>query len=34
MKGKAHRTEEIIRILRQANGPETAQSVFRRHNIS
>ena len=34
MKGKTHRTAEIIRILRQADGVETAQSVCREHNIS
>ena len=34
MKGKTHCTEEIIRILRQADGRETAQSVCRKHNIS
>ena len=34
MKGKTHSTEEIIRILRQADGGETAQSVCRVHNIS
>ena len=34
MKGKTHSTEEIIRILRQTNGGETAQSVCREHNIS
>ena len=34
MKGKAHSTEEIIRILRQADGGETAPSVCREHNIS
>jgi putative transposase len=34
MKGKAHSTEEIIRILGQADGVETAQSVCREHNIS
>jgi len=34
MKGKTHSTEEIIRILRQADGGETAQSVCREHNIS
>ena len=34
MKGKTHSTEEIIRILRQADGGETAQSVCRKHNIS
>jgi len=34
MKGKAHSTEEIIRILRQADGGETALSVCREHHIS
>ena len=34
MKGKTHSTEEIIRILGQADGGETAQSVCREHNIS
>jgi len=34
MKGKTHSTEEIIRILRQADGGETAQSVCGAHNIS
>ena len=34
MNGKTHSTEEIIRILRQADGGETAQSVCRAHNIS
>jgi len=34
MKGKTHSTEEIIRILRQADGGETALSVCREHNIS
>ena len=34
MNGKTHNTEEIIRILRQAGGGETAQSVCRKHNIS
>ena len=33
MKGKTHSTEEIIRILRQAEGGETALSVCREHNI-
>ena len=33
MKGKTHSTEEIIRILRQADGGQTAQSVCREHNI-
>ena len=34
MKGKTHSTEEIIRILRQADEGETAQAVCREHNIS
>ena len=34
MKGKTDSTEEIIRILRQADGVETAHSVCREHNIS
>lgn len=34
MKRKIHSVEEIIRILRQADGGETAQSVCREHNIS
>jgi len=34
VKGKTHSTEEIIRILRQADGGETAQSICREHNIS
>ncbi len=34
MKGKTHSTEEIIRILRQADGGKTAHSVCREHNIS
>ena len=34
IKGKANSTEEIIRILRQADGGETAPSVCREHNIS
>ena len=34
MKGKTHSTEEIIRILPQADGGNTAQSVGREHNIS
>ena len=34
MKGKTHSTEEIIRILRQADGGETAQAICREHNIS
>ena len=34
MKGKTHSTEEIIRILRQVDGGETAQAICREHNIS
>ena len=34
MKGKTHSTEEIIRILRQADGGETAEAICREHNIS
>ena len=34
MQGKTHSTEEIVRILRQADGGETALSVCREHNIS
>ena len=34
MKGKTHSTEEIIRILRQADGGKPVQSVCREHNIS
>ena len=34
MQGKTHSTEELIRILRQADGGETALSVCREHNIS
>ena len=34
MKGKRHSTGEILRILRQADGSETAQSVCGAHNIS
>ena len=34
MKGKTHSNEEIIRILRQADGSETAQAICRDHNIS
>jgi len=33
MKGTTHSTEEIIRVLRQADGGETALSVCREHNI-
>ena len=34
MKGKTHSTEEIIRILREVDGGETAQAICREHNIS
>ena len=34
MKDKTHKTEEMIRILRQADGGETAQAICRKHNIS
>ena len=34
MKQKSHSTEEVIRILRQAEGGQTAQAVCREHNIS
>ena len=34
MKQKLHSTEEIIRILRQADGAQTIESVCRDHNIS
>ncbi|HIL10725.1 MAG TPA: hypothetical protein EYG11_18665 [Candidatus Latescibacteria bacterium] len=34
MKGKTHSTEEIICILRQADGGQTAQAVCREYNIS
>ena len=34
MKGKTHSTEEIVRILRQADDGETAQAICRKHNIS
>ena len=34
MKGKTHSTEEIIRILRQVDGGETAPVICREHNIS
>ena len=33
MKGKTHSTEEIIRILRQADGGDTTQAICREHNI-
>ena len=34
MKNKLHSTEGIIRILRQADGGQTVESVCRKHNIS
>ena len=34
MKQKHHSTEEIIRILRQADGDETVESICREDNIS
>ena len=34
MQGKTDSTEEIIRILRLADGGETAQAICREHNIS
>ena len=34
MKQKQHSTEEIIRILRQAETDETIDSVCREHNVS
>ncbi|SVC35930.1 uncharacterized protein METZ01_LOCUS288784, partial [marine metagenome] len=34
MKQKKHSTEEIIRILRQADGDGTVESICREHNIS
>ena len=34
MKQKRHKTEEIIRILRQADGEQTVETVCREHNIS
>ena len=34
MKDKTHKTEEMIRILRQADGGEAAQAICREHNIS
>ena len=33
MKQKSHSTEEVIRILRQADGGQAAQAVCREHNI-
>ena len=34
MKQKRHSTEEIIRILRHADGDDTVDSICREHNIS
>ena len=34
IKGKTHSTDEIICLLRQADGGETAQSVCSKHKIS
>ena len=34
MKQKQHSTEEIIRILRQADTDQTVESICRAHNIS
>ena len=34
MKQKRHKTEEIIRILRQADGEQTVETVCREHNVS
>ena len=34
MRGLTHSTGEIIRILRQADGGDTAQAICREHNIS
>jgi putative transposase len=34
MKQKRHSVEEIIRILRQADGGQTAREVCREHNVS
>ena len=34
MKQKQHSTEEIIRILRKAEGDQTVEDVCREHNIS
>ena len=34
MKQKQHSTEEIIRILRQAEEDQTVDAVSRKHNIS
>ena len=34
MKQKQHSTEEIIRILRQADGDDTSESICREHKFS
>ncbi len=34
MKGNTHSTEDIIRILRQTDGAEIANAIFREHYIS
>jgi len=34
MRKKRHQTEEIIRILRKADGGETVEEVFREENIT
>ena len=34
MPGKAHSVDQIIRILRQSDGPQTVAQVCREHNIS
>ena len=34
MKGKPHTTEQIIRILRQADSGQTVLEICREHNIS
>ena len=34
MKQKQHTTEDIIRILRQADTDQTVESICREHNIS
>ena len=34
MKQKRHTTEEIIRILREADGGKDLEAVLRKHNVS
>ena len=34
MKNKLHSTEEIIRVLRQADSGQAVESVCREHNLS